>query len=429
MVRLVYLFLFCMLFPQFSINNVPSKTENVDGIAAIVENSVVLKSDVMQQAFLFSQQQGVDPLNSPAIFENIYLETLDQMVNNLVLYEASLKDTNIVLDQLFVEESLDLEIKKRIEYAGSPKKLEELFGEPLSMIRAKLRLEIKKRLRVESYTASIYRSVNPTIAEVKDFYVSFKDSLPLVPEMVSLSIYEWPVSVDSKKDVDIKNFLKGLKDSVENGKSFYDAASFHSDDSGSAQSGGRLGYVVRGSLFPEYEEVAFSLSPGEVSDPFKTELGYHIVLLEDRVGEKIKTSHILKTLEMDASDIEASKLSFVDFLSEYDVYNSVDRFDSLCTHSSLAGSNYSGVFPKTILSSLPDFIDRGILKRVGFKDVFYNNNNLYLVRVWDYTNEQKATLNNFYPELLNLTKNNLINEKILDLINKEKEKLYVEKFY
>ena len=41
MVRLVYLFLFCMLFPQFSINNVPSKTENVDGIAAIVENSVV----------------------------------------------------------------------------------------------------------------------------------------------------------------------------------------------------------------------------------------------------------------------------------------------------------------------------------------------------------------------------------------------------
>ena len=52
---------------------------------------------------------------------------------------------------------------------------------------------------------------------------------------------------------------------------------------------GGLGFFVRGALFPEYESVAFSLNIGDVSDPFKTEVGYHLVLLEDRVGEKIKT--------------------------------------------------------------------------------------------------------------------------------------------
>ena len=57
---------------------------------------------------------GVDPSKRPSLFENIYLQTLDQMINNLILYEVNLKDTNIVVDQLTVEESLNTEIKRRI---------------------------------------------------------------------------------------------------------------------------------------------------------------------------------------------------------------------------------------------------------------------------------------------------------------------------
>jgi len=429
MIKCVWLMLCGCLFTQFSVSGKPSKTETVDGVAAVVENSIILKSDVMQQAFLFAQQQGVDPAKNPSFFESLYLETLDQMVNNLVLYEASLKDTNIVVDQLVVEESLNSEIKKRIEYAGSAKKLEEMFGEPLSMIRAKLRLEIKKAIRVESYTGTIYQSVTPNIGDVKDFYNTYKDSLPPIPEMVSFSVYEWPVSIDKNKEEEIRTFLLNLKNRVLGGEDFYAFATKYSDDTGSAPSGGRLGYVVRGSLFPEYEEVAFSLSPGEVSDPFKTDVGYHIVLLEDRVGEKIKTSHILKRVEKGGVDIEKSASSFTNFLSEHNVYNSVEKFDSLCAHSSFENSSFSGVFPKTPFSSLPNFIDKSLLKDVGYKEFFYNEGNLYLIRVWDYSKEQKATLDNFYFELSNLTKNQLINDKILDLINKEKQNLYIEKFY
>ena len=429
MVKCVWLMLCGCLFTQFSVSGNPSKTETVDGVAAVVENSIILKSDVMQQAFLFAQQQGVDPTKNPSFFESLYLETLDQMVNNLVLYEASLKDTNIVVDQLVVEESLNSEIKKRIEYAGSAKKLEEMFGEPLSMIRAKLRLEIKKAIRVESYTGTIYQSVAPNVGDVKGFYNTYKDSLPPIPEMVSFSVYEWPVSVDNNKEDEVRAFLLNLKNRVLSGEDFYALATTHSDDTGSAPSGGRLGYVVRGSLFPEYEEVAFSLSPGEISAPFKTDVGYHIVLLEDRVGEKIKTSHILKRVEKGGVDIEKSASSFKDFLGEQGVYNSVEKFDSLCAHSSFEGSSFSGVFPKTPFSSLPNFIDKSLLKDVGFKEVFHNEGNLYLIRVWGYSKEQKATLDNFYFELSNLTKNQLINDKILDLINKEKENLYIEKFY
>ena len=66
MVKCVWLILCGCLFAQFSVSGKPSKTETVDGVAAVVENSIILKSDVMQQAFIFAQQQGVDPAKNPS---------------------------------------------------------------------------------------------------------------------------------------------------------------------------------------------------------------------------------------------------------------------------------------------------------------------------------------------------------------------------
>ncbi len=413
---------------QFGLNK-QVKTEAVDGVAAVVENSVILKSDVIQQAFVVAQQQGIDPNVQPTAFEDIYINTLKQMVDNLVLYEVSLKDTNIVVDPLMVEESMGVELKRRIEYAGSAKKLEELFGEPLSMIRSKLRQEIKKAIRVESFTGKIYQSVKPSFNDVKTFYNAFIDSLPMVSESVDFSVLEWPIDISEQKEERVKFFLDSLKSRYLEGESFYDLASVYSEDTGSASNGGRLGFFVRGSLFPEYEEVAFSLEPGTVSEPFKSSAGYHIVLLEDRVGEKIKTSHILKRVDLEEKDVELSKKSLVRFLGEHDVYNSVSKFDSLCTHYPSGSGSFHGVFPKSPISSLPKFVDPSSFYVEGFKDFVEFGGSLFVVRVWGYAPERKMSLSDDFSDLLLLTKNKMINDKLVELINKEKENLYVEKFY
>ena len=424
----VGLFCFSFILCQFGIQN-QSKVETVDGVAAVVENDVILKSDVMQQAYMVAQQQGVDPFKQPQTFESIFSSVLDQMVDNLVLYQISLKDTNIVLDPLTVEESLKKELNKRIEFAGSANKLEDLFGEPLSMIRAKLRLEIKKALRIERFTGSLYQESSPSVLDVKNFYNTFKDSLPLLENRVSFSVLEWPIVVDDSKEVSVASFLNNLKDSLSFGVSFSDLAKRHSEDVGSASSGGALGFFVRGSLFPEYESVAFGLSVGEVSSPFKTELGYHLVLLEDRVGEKIKTSHILKRVEKGAVDIEKSREKLDLFLSEQGVYNSVETFDSLCAHFSVDKASFQGVFRNTPTSSLPSFLQKVSLDSLGFQGPFLEKESLFFVRVFDYKVSEKITLKNYYSELFGLTQNQLMGNKIVDLINKEKEDLYVEKFY
>jgi len=424
----VGLFYFSFVLCQFGIQN-QSKVETVDGVAAVVESDVILKSDVMQQAYMVAQQQGVDPFKQPQTFESIFSSVLDQMVDNLVLYQISLKDTNVVLDPLAVEESLKKELNKRIEFAGSANKLEELFGEPLSMIRAKLRLEIKKALRIERFTGSLYQESSPSVLDVKNFYNTFKDSLPLLENRVSFSVLEWPIVVDDSKEASVVSFLNNLKDSLSFGVSFSDLAKRHSEDVGSALSGGALGFFVRGSLFPEYESVAFGLSVGEVSSPFKTELGYHLVLLEDRVGEKIKTSHILKRVEKGAVDIEKNRKNLDLFLSEQGVYNSVETFDSLCSHFLVDNVSFQGVFRNTPTTSLPPFLQKISLDSLGFQGPFLEKESLFFVRVFDYKVSEKITLENYYSELFSLTQNQLMGNKIVNLINKEKESLYVEKFY
>ena len=425
---LIFLLFFCVSFGQLGIQN-KNKVETVDGVAAIVENTVVLKSDVMQQAYMLAQNQGIDPFKTPKAFEDLYVLVLDQMVDNLVLYQISLQDTSIVVDPLLIERSLKKELEKRVEFAGSVSKLEEMFGEPLSMIRAKLRLEIKKALRLESFTGNLYRSISPSVLDVKTFYSTFKDSLPLLENRVSFSVFEWPLVLDNKKSVDVVSFLNQLKDSVSLGVSFYDLAKRHSEDLGSAASGGHLGFFVRGSLFLEYESVAFGLSPGEVSVPFKTEAGYHLVLLEERVGEKIKTSHILKKVETSVVDVEKNKLDLASFLYEKDVYNYVERFDSLCSHYPVKNSSVHGVFRKTPISSLPVFLRALSLDSLGFKGPFLQNESLFVVRVFGYHSAEKISLENYYSELFNLTQQQLISNKIGGLINKEGQKLYIKKNY
>lgn len=430
MIRFVLLFVFFVSLsrPQFGIQK-QSKLETVDGVAAVVENDVILKSDVMQQTYMVAQQQGVDPFKQPKIFEDMYVSVLDQMVDNLVLFHISLKDTNIIIDPLSVEESLKKELNKRIEYAGSASKLEEMFGEPLSMIRAKLRVEIKKALRVERLTGSLYQTVSPSVFDVKDFFNSYKDSLPWLENRVSFSVFEWPVVGDNSQKDTLVSFLFSLKDSINNGVSFSSLAKNYSDDVGSASEGGSLGFFVRGSLFPEYESIAFDLNVGEVSEPFETEVGFHLVLLEDRVGEKIKTSHILKRKETGVVDVEKTLVDLNLFLSERNVYNYVERFDSLCSHFNLKNPTLHGVFRDVPISSLPEFMSTLSVDVIGFKSPFLEKNSLFTVRVFDYKKESPITLENYYSELFSLTQNQLMSDKISDLINKESKKLYVKKTY
>ena len=403
---------------------------NVDGVLAVVEKEVILKSEALQQSYMLASQNKIDPFKNPDKFEVLYEDVVDQMVNNLVLYDMALRDTNLVILDEVVEENLNYEIKRRVELAGSVSSLEKMLGESLSLIRSKLRIEIKKSMLIEQYTSSVVQKVSPTFIDVENFYKEYKDSLPMLEKRVSFSIFEWPVYVNKQKRDDVVFLLENLKDSISKGEGTFEFfAKKYSDDAGSASNGGLLGFTSRGTLVPEYETVAYGLKVGETSSPFFSPFGCHIVHINDRVGEKINTSHILKKVHFEDNDFALAADSLILFLEKNNVYNNVNKFDSIASHFQNKGKSFQGVFRDVPVSSVPPFLSFLSSSEVGFFDPIVNESSLFCGHVFSVSEATNQTLENSYQNIYNLSRSMLIEEKILDLINKHSEKIYIQKYY
>ena len=101
-----------------------------------------------------------------------------------------------------------------------------------------------------------------------------------------------PGSQDSKKEAYEK--IEDIRQKVLKGQlTMFEAASLYTQDPGSAKTGGRYDNVARGQFVPEFEAVAFSLSPGEISEVFETQYGFHFIQVIARHGELVDVRHIL----------------------------------------------------------------------------------------------------------------------------------------
>lgn len=90
-----------------------------------------------------------------------------------------------------------------------------------------------------------------------------------------------------------KEDIEGYRRKVLRGESFGSIAALYSDDSGSAKNGGIYKNVVKGMMVKEFEDVAFSLKPGDVSEVFETKYGFHFIQLIARRGDELDLRHIL----------------------------------------------------------------------------------------------------------------------------------------
>ncbi len=151
-----------------------------------------------------------------------------------------------------------------------------------------------------SYVAVDPRTIDreglaPTEDEARSYFNSNRRDYE-VPERVVLEYVEFRREPTEEDEADVRNRLADLAESVRQGEDFAELASIYSEGPSRAE-GGDLGWFGRGQMVSEFEEVAFSLEEGEVSDPFRTEFGYHIVLVEDTRTEDgepmVKARHIL----------------------------------------------------------------------------------------------------------------------------------------
>ena len=316
MIIKILLFAFYFSFAQNSQNK-------IDGIAAIVENHIVLKSDLAQMVNMALVQNNIDPLKNQGDFLKIQNSVLQSMIDQKIMLEMAEKDS-IMVEEKEVNQALDQQIQMFISQSGSEKKAEEALGQSLKDFRREFWYDMEERLVSEKYQQQLIGSISITREDVLSFYKSYKDSLPRIPLRAKVRHLLVPITPnDIEKNKTFKD-LEKIKGRIINGESFSEMALVFSEDPGSKNNGGSLGWVSRGSLVKEFETAAFTSTIGEVVGPIETEFGFHILETLERKGEKIKVRHILKKPLIKESDNERAFV-FATNLKE-DSIKTVDDF-------------------------------------------------------------------------------------------------------
>ncbi len=277
------------LFAQQQAQNQP---QLVDGVAAVVENELILYSDVEQYARLQASQMGITPYKNPDKYKQLEEQMLQSLIDQKIIL-AKAKEDSVEVKDSEVDQMLQQQIDNMIQQAGSEEALQKMVGMSVREMKKEYREDVRKRLLVDRYQSTKFSDLTVSRKEVEDFYNTYKDSLPDMPKRVNISHIVMKEKPNTLADSLAIAKLKSIRDQIENGASFSAMAEKYSQDPGSRYNGGDLGYVSRGTLVPAFEEKAFSLKPGEISDIVKTEFGYHIIKLIDRRGEKIHVKHIL----------------------------------------------------------------------------------------------------------------------------------------
>jgi peptidyl-prolyl cis-trans isomerase SurA len=276
--------------------------EVLDKTVAIVDDNIILKSELYQFSYSTALQLKIDPEKDKVKFDKLVRETLENLIVQKVLLVKAKEDSIVVTDR-HIDGTLDDQINRMIQQLGSQESLEEYFGgTSLRQIRRDFRDEIEERLLVENLKQQKNSEVRISRREIEGFYRTFRDSLPEKNESVKIShiLFEVEASPAAVKAAEEKagGILKRLK----KGEAFAELAQEFSEDPGSATRGGDLGMMQRGDLVPEFEEVAFGLAPGEISEIVRSRFGLHIIQLISKGGEKINPRHILIRLDTSAED-------------------------------------------------------------------------------------------------------------------------------
>lgn len=260
----------------------------MDEIVAVVEDDIILRSDVNAIVMSAIQQQGLE------YSDELWEEGLMELVDQKVILAYAREDTNVVVTDDQVEQELDSRLSAIAAQAGSEQRLEELYGKSMVEIRAEMRDRVRDQLLAGEYQRMQFQGLKVTPSEVREWFSQFpQDSLPEMPQTVRVShIVRFP-EIDPAARAEARSICSVLRDSVANGASLEELARLFSDDPGSAQDGGRYESIRLSELVPEFGAVASTLEPGELSQVFETAFGFHFVRLNSRVGDIVDVNHIL----------------------------------------------------------------------------------------------------------------------------------------
>ncbi len=259
----------------------------VDKIIAKVDNYIVIKSE------LEAAYQGYVAEGNPQSDE-AKCQLFNRLIMNKLMVAKAEIDSVVVTD-LEVDQNTGQRMSAILQNSGnSVEELERRYGKSMDQIRVELRDQIREQLLAREMTQRITKDLKITPAEVKRFFNKIPtDSLPFYSSDVEIGQIVKVAKISDAQKEDAKRRLNELRERIVAGEDFNVLAQKYSEDPSARSNGGEMGFVGRGAMVPQFEAMGFKLRKGEISQPFESPFGIHIMQLIDRRGNEYNSRHIL----------------------------------------------------------------------------------------------------------------------------------------
>ena len=277
------------------------KKQKVDGVIATVGDYIILDSDI-DKSYLELSSQG----NS--IKDITRCQMLGKLLEDKLYAHQAIQDSIIVKDEE-IKEKLNEQVNYMVEQLGSMDKVVKYFKKSSEdEFRTELFDIIKMNKLGAEMQKKIIDAVEITPEETRNFFKAIPISdLPVFGAEMEVAQIVVAPKISEEEKQRIINRLKEIKAEVLAGASFKTRAVIYSDDRGSASLGGFYKINRKTQFVKEFKDVAFSLGEGEISEPFETEYGYHIIMVEKIKGQEVELRHILMMPKVSDQSLKDAK--------------------------------------------------------------------------------------------------------------------------
>ena len=299
---LLFLLITSSLIAQGSQSVKPQRIK-VDGVSSVVGDYVILESDI-DKTIVEMESQGMSTKNVSRC------ELLGKLMEDKLYAHHAIQDSLEVSDEE-IYDYVDQSIAYFTEQLGSIEKVLEFYKKPDELSFRDELFQINKLQKLSSMMQSkIVSEIEITPEEVRNFFKQIPENdLPTFGTELEISQIVLEPKVSEEEKERIINQLKSFKVDVEElGMSFSSKAVLYSQDPGSRSSGGKYTlHRKKPRMVKEFRDIAFSMQEGQISDPFKTDFGWHILIVERIRGQEVDVRHILLTPKVDQDQLEEAR--------------------------------------------------------------------------------------------------------------------------
>jgi len=297
--RITFTLWVVLLLPIHALWAQSAKTK-IDGVASVVGDYLILETDI-DRALVELRSQNVDTKNITRC------QLLGKLMEDKLYVSQAIQDS-IKISDTDIRDGVSRRLEFLVEQLGDMKKVVAFYHKDDEQSLRDELFDILKQNELSSrMKAKIVENIEVTPEEVKQFFNKIpKSELPTIgTELEIAQIVIEPKAPQNEVDKVIEQLKEIKKDIIENGASFSTKAILYSADR--ATGGKELTFNRRSSFAKEFKDVAFSLQEGEISDPFKTDFGWHILQVVKIRGKEVSVRHILMVPQIPSSSLEEAK--------------------------------------------------------------------------------------------------------------------------